>query len=112
MIWRRVLMPESVSLRELHGVVQLARTSTTCSVSGTLALCASRLAQRDISMSRTAFEVQNANSPRQGDVPPPSSVLSSTRYFRYGGQGRNRTADTRIFSPLLYLLSYLAEGAY
>jgi hypothetical protein len=26
------------------------------------------------------------------------------------GQGRNRTADTRIFSPLLYQLSYLAEG--
>ena len=25
-----------------------------------------------------------------------------------GGQGRNRTADTRIFSPLLYRLSYLA----
>ena len=24
MIWRRVLVPESVSLRELHGVVQLA----------------------------------------------------------------------------------------
>jgi hypothetical protein len=27
-----------------------------------------------------------------------------------GGQGRNRTADTRIFSPLLYRLSYLAIG--
>ncbi len=26
-----------------------------------------------------------------------------------GGQGQNRTADTRIFSPLLYQLSYLAE---
>src|SRR5579859_8047872 len=26
------------------------------------------------------------------------------------GQGQNRTADTRIFSPLLYQLSYLAEG--
>ena len=25
-----------------------------------------------------------------------------------GGQGRNRTIDTRIFSPLLYQLSYLA----
>ncbi len=35
---------------------------------------------------------------------------------KYGGQGRNRTTDTRIFSPLLYQLSYLAiwgssEGA-
>jgi hypothetical protein len=27
-----------------------------------------------------------------------------------GGQGRNRTIDTRIFSPLLYQLSYLAMG--
>jgi hypothetical protein len=26
------------------------------------------------------------------------------------GQGQNRTADTRIFSPLLYQLSYLAEN--
>ena len=25
-----------------------------------------------------------------------------------GGSGRNRTADTRIFSPLLYRLSYRA----
>ena len=28
-----------------------------------------------------------------------------------GGQGQNRTADTRIFSPLLYRLSYLAASA-
>jgi len=28
-----------------------------------------------------------------------------------GGQGRNRTTDTRIFSPLLYQLSYLAAVA-
>ena len=31
--------------------------------------------------------------------------------FSYG-QGRNRTADTRIFSPLLYQLSYLASRAF
>ena len=29
-------------------------------------------------------------------------------YLFFGGQGRNRTTDTRIFSPLLYQLSYLA----
>lgn len=29
-----------------------------------------------------------------------------------GGQGQNRTADTGIFSPLLYRLSYLAIGGY
>ena len=27
-----------------------------------------------------------------------------------GAQGRNRTTDTRIFSPLLYRLSYLGAG--
>jgi hypothetical protein len=28
----------------------------------------------------------------------------------YGGPGRNRTTDTRIFNPLLYRLSYQAKG--
>jgi hypothetical protein len=27
----------------------------------------------------------------------------------FGGLGRNRTTDTRIFNPLLYQLSYQAE---
>ena len=27
----------------------------------------------------------------------------------YGAQSRNRTSDTRIFSPLLYRLSYLGK---
>ncbi len=29
--------------------------------------------------------------------------------MKNGGQGRDRTGDTRIFSPLLYQLSYLAK---
>ena len=33
----------------------------------------------------------------------------AVRAFESGGQGRNRTTDTRIFSPLLYQLSYLAR---
>ncbi len=36
-------------------------------------------------------------------------------YFGFknsGGSGRNRTADTRIFSPLLYRLSYRAYTAF
>ena len=33
---------------------------------------------------------------------PPRDVIN-------GGLGRNRTADTRIFSPLLYRLSYQAK---
>ena len=32
------------------------------------------------------------------------------RDLENGGQGRNRTADTGIFNPLLYRLSYLASG--
>ena len=36
-------------------------------------------------------------------------LVSSCPYATYkNGQGRNRTDDTRIFSPLLYQLSYLA----
>lgn len=37
----------------------------------------------------------------------PGSVLPSRTF---GGQGRDRTGDTRIFSPLLYQLSYLATA--
>jgi len=28
----------------------------------------------------------------------------------FGGSGRNRTTDTRIFNPLLYRLSYRAKS--
>ena len=31
--------------------------------------------------------------------------------YKNGGSGRDRTADTRIFNPLLYQLSYRATGA-
>ena len=31
-------------------------------------------------------------------------------FSRFGGLGRNRTTDTRIFNPLLYQLSYRAFG--
>ena len=34
--------------------------------------------------------------------------LATSLPLRSGGLGRNRTADTRIFSPLLYRLSYQA----
>ena len=39
-------------------------------------------------------------SPWQGDTLPLSYIRM------YGALGRNRTTDTRIFSPLLYRLSY------
>ena len=38
--------------------------------------------------------------------------LPDTSREKIGGQGRNRTTDTRIFSPLLYLLSYLALDCF
>ena len=53
-----------------------------------------------------------------GGVPNRSAVISPLSksesplfggLFGFGGQGRNRTTDTRIFSPLLYQLSYLAN---
>ena len=37
-----------------------------------------------------------------------SASTDALFFNKNGGQGRNRTADTRIFSPLLYQLSYLA----
>ena len=46
-----------------------------------------------------------------GEIPPPGRN-EKTQPFGWvcvvvGAQGRNRTTDTRIFSPLLYRLSYL-----
>jgi hypothetical protein len=39
-------------------------------------------------------------------TPKAKSALSSALFFnKNGGLGQNRTADTRIFSPLLYQLS-------
>ena len=37
---------------------------------------------------------------------PCASTSSATPAFEYGAGTQNRTADTRIFSPLLYRLSY------
>ena len=44
-------------------------------------------------------------------VPENRADRKSAKFREFnGGQGRNRTIDTRIFSPLLYQLSYLAAG--
>ena len=37
------------------------------------------------------------------------NVPLSRALFEFGGPGRNRTTDTRIFNPLLYRLSYQAK---
>ena len=51
----------------------------------------------------------------QTGIEPAISCVTGRHVNRYttgpllnGGLGRNRTADTRIFSPLLYRLSYQA----
>ena len=36
--------------------------------------------------------------------------INQGAFLIHGGQGRNRTVDTRIFNPLLYQLSYLATS--
>jgi hypothetical protein len=41
---------------------------------------------------------------------PPFMYLAVASTLPYSGQGGNRTPDTRIFSPLLYQLSYLASA--
>ena len=47
-----------------------------------------------------------------GDYPthtiPMQKINDALQALLDGGQGQNRTVDTRIFSPLLYRLSYLA----
>jgi hypothetical protein len=45
--------------------------------------------------------------------PPQKAAKGNNSNKINGAQGRNRTTDTRIFSPLLYQLSYLgAAGTY
>ena len=39
----------------------------------------------------------------------PLYLLRPATFVAYHGQGRNRTADTMIFSHVLYQLSYLAQ---
>ena len=63
---------------------------------------------RNWAAKRSCLELQSPAAPRANS--------NDVNYLQGGGQGRNRTTDTRIFSPLLYQLSYLAavfgEGAY
>ena len=39
-------------------------------------------------------------------------TLRNQGFSVFGAQRRNRTADTGIFNPLLYRLSYLGNGAH
>ena len=56
-----------------------------------------------IKMEESGFEPPN---PKEWIYGP--SRLARLRYSSINGAGRNRTADTRSFNPLLYQLSYRA----
>ena len=49
--------------------------------------------------------MQSKNDPEKK-----KASVRTLRLSRFGGLGQNRTADTRIFNPLLYQLSYRAES--
>ena len=56
--------------------------------------------------------ITRRRAPNYGTSAPDLAVHFSrhrwvSHLFWIGAQGRNRTTDTRIFSPLLYRLSYL-----
>ena len=61
---------------------------------------------------RKPSESGEAGAARMSDAHREQMKRISHRRNEYGGQGRNRTADTGIFSPLLYRLSYLATRRY
>ncbi len=48
-------------------------------------------------------------NPQPTDYKSVALPVELQRQMEHGGSGRNRTADTRIFSPLLYRLSYRAK---
>ena len=77
---------------------------------GTTIRCVNHFATAAIMVEGDGFEPPN---PEGADLQsaafshfatPPYKNKKSTKLN--GGSGRNRTADTRIFSPLLYRLSY------
>ena len=46
---------------------------------------------------------------RKSRAPKKKTRATETAWGRSGAEGQNRTADTTIFSRVLYLLSYLGE---
>ena len=46
---------------------------------------------------------------KAGVLPLNYTRIKTNLYFPDNAQNRNRTSDTRIFSPLLYQLSYLGS---
>ena len=63
-----------------------------------------------IIMSKTKWCRREDLNPQPTDYKSVALPIELPRQIKFnkinGGSGRNRTADTRIFSPLLYRLSY------
>jgi hypothetical protein len=59
---------------------------------------------------RLVFE--NQGGPQIAGNKKPLNLSMQGFFGIYGAQRRNRTADTGIFNPLLYRLSYLGNGAH
>ena len=57
--------------------------------------------------------MDESNRWRKNKAPQRLKPLQGLTFIvdRNGGRGRNRTADTGIFNPLLYQLSYPANAA-
>ena len=59
---------------------------------------------------RVPLPTLDMHNGRHRVAPPVDCTFEDFSYENHSnGQGQNRTADTRIFSPLLYRLSYLAK---
>ena len=63
----------------------------------------------DAAHARNGWHTQNGQEPRvAGGFRKRKRPTENSWALCIGGLGRNRTADTRIFNPLLYRLSYRA----
>ena len=65
----------------------------------------------DYTVNSRGFPKAQADSKLSSSKRKKTAQESRLYRINFGGQGRGRTADTRIFSPLLYQLSYLAAHA-
>jgi hypothetical protein len=87
---------------------EILRTGTTAIEQRRLSAGMSRMTMRKPSRRRTAAPVPQRRWKRWTDSEASTAPLEPGKFTGPdGAQGRNRTADTGIFSPLLYQLSYL-----
>ena len=69
-----------------------------------------RYAHLGCTLSDAACRISGTLASQTVDTENPQRVRAFILRHSDGGRGRNRTADTGIFNPLLYQLSYPARG--